>query len=143
MAEFPYWADNWFATREIKRQFGSLKDQVRDASVESAADLRTLLSAIDQVETDVGRALLKIHAIAEVLVEKGLVTSEDLAAKAQELDGLDGETDGVLHPSVFRTEAEQQRTLSPRAYLIAMEKEAVTPKEFLANLEAEDNRRPH
>jgi hypothetical protein len=71
------------------------------------------------------------------------VTSEELAAKARELDGLDGETDGVLHPAVFRTEAEQRRTLSPRAYLIAMEKQATSPKEFLANLEAEDNRRSH
>lgn len=138
MSEFPYWADNWFATREIKKQFGRLKDQVHDARMESAGDLRSILSAIDQLEVDVGRALLKVHAIADALEEKGLVTTDELAARARELDSMDGKMDGILHPSLFRTEEEQSRAPSPRAFLIALEKKAVGPREFLAQLE-EDN----
>lgn len=138
MTEFPYWAENWFATHEIKDRFGRLRQQVREAREESANDLRSILSAIDQLEVDVGRALLKVQAIVDVLEQKGLVTTEELASKAHELDALDGEMDGILHPSVFRTDEERARTPSPRAFLIAMEKETTTPKEFLAGLEKRD-----
>ena len=139
MADFPYWADNWFATREIKKNFARLKDQVRDARRESAHDLRSIMSAIDQLEVDVGRALLKLHAIVEVLESKGILTTEELAAKAGELDAMDGNSDGILHPSLFRTQEERDRTPSPRAFLIQLEKESVTPSEFLAELEKNDD----
>ena len=139
MTELPYWAQNWFATHEIKNRFQKLKHQVQDAREESASDLRSILSVIDQLEVDVGRALLKVQAIVDVLEQKGVVTTEELAAKANDLDALDGEMDGILHPSVFRTKQEQARTPSPRAFLIAMEKETSTPKEFLARLEQKDD----
>jgi hypothetical protein len=138
MSEFPYWSDNWFATHAIKKQFGRLKDQIQDSRMESAGDLRSILSAIDQLEVDVGRALLKVHAIAAALEEKGLVATDELAAKARELDSMDGEMDGILHPSLFRTEEEQNRAPSPRAFLVALEKKAVGTKEFLAQLEQDD-----
>ena len=121
MVEFPYWTDNWFATRAIKSRFERLKEQVRDARAESAGDLRSILSAIDQLEVDIGRTLLKVHAIADVLEAKKLVTTEELAEKARELDSMDGEMDGILHPAVFRTEDEQNRVPSPRAFLFALE----------------------
>lgn len=139
MSQFPYWADNWFATREIKRQFSRLKDQVHDARMESAGDLKSILSAIDQLEVDVGRALLKVHAIVDVLEEKGLVSTDELAAKARELDAMDGQMDGILHPSLFRTEDEKKRVPSPRAFLTALEEGTVSPKEFLAQLEEQDD----
>jgi hypothetical protein len=65
MAEFPYWTDNWFATRAIKKKFDHLKEQVHDARAESVGDLRSIFSAIDQLEVDIGRTLLKLHAIAD------------------------------------------------------------------------------
>jgi hypothetical protein len=135
MAKFPYWADNWFATQEIERQFSHLRSQVQKVGSEAAVDLRSVLASIDQCEVDLGRALLKLHALVDVLVDKGLVTADELAAKAQELDELDGESDGILHPTVFRTEEERARTPSPRAFLIALEKRTVSPKAFLAQLE--------
>jgi len=138
MSQYPYWADNWFATREIKRQFDRLKGQLRDARSDSAADLRSVLAAIDQLEVDVGRVLLKLHAVVDVLVDKGLVAADQLAAKAQELDGMDGQSDGILHPSLFRTPEEQARAPSPRAFLIALEKQTESPKEFLAQLEQDE-----
>ncbi len=85
-----------------------------------------------------GRVLLKLHALVEVLEQKGLVAADELLAKARELDAADGEQDGVLNPALFRTEEEQRRHVSPRAYLIELEKNAVSPKEFLANLEDRD-----
>ena len=138
MDNYPYWSDNWFATQAIKQRFDRLKEQVRDARTESAGDLRSVLGAIDQLEVDIGRTLLKVHAISELLVEKGAVTEEELAAKAEQIDSLDGQADGILHPSLFRTEAEQQHAPSPRSYLFELEKTTKTPHEFLAQLEEEN-----
>jgi hypothetical protein len=135
MARFPYWADNWFATREIRKQFSHLREQVHKVDSEAAVDLRSVLASIDQCEVDLGRALLKLHAVVDVLIDKGLVTADELAAKAQELDAMDGETDGILHPAIFRTAEERERTPSPRAFLIALEKQPTNPKAFLAQLE--------
>ncbi len=139
MDNFPYWADNWFATHEIKKRFDRLKKQVRDARTDSVGDLRSVLAAIDQLEVDIGRTLLKLHAVSDVLVEKGLVTSEELAEKARELDSLDGQSDGILSPSLFRTEEEQKRAPSPRAFLIELEVKTPSPKDFLAQLEDKDD----
>jgi hypothetical protein len=139
MVDYPYWADNWFATWAIKKQFDRVKHQVRDARMESAGDLRSILAAIDQLEVDVGRILLKLHAVVGVLEDKGIVDTQELAQKARELDCMDGQEDGILHPSLFRTEIEQSRTPSPRAFLIALEQGTVSPKEFLASLEAKDS----
>ncbi|MCA9069669.1 MAG: hypothetical protein KDA84_12130 [Planctomycetaceae bacterium] len=135
MSSEPYWNENFFANAQIHRRFKRLRETVREAQFESASDLRTLMTAIEQVEIDVGRALLKLHALAEVLEEKGVINSDELAQKADELDGLDGREDGVLHPVLFRTEEEQNRLLSPRAFLLAAEKTVETPTEFLARLE--------
>jgi hypothetical protein len=139
MDDFPYWADNWFATRSIKERFDRLKNEVRDSRTDSASDLRSILAAIDQLEVDIGRTLLKLHAVSELLVEKGVVKAEELTAKARELDSMDGETDGILHPSMFRTEEEQSRSPSPRAFLIALEQQSASPKDFLAELEEKDD----
>lgn len=138
MSSEPYWNRNFFANAQVRKQLNRLRETVREAQFESASDLRTIFAAIEQVEIDVGRALLKLHALTEILEEKGLISSEELAQKADELDGMDGQDDGVLHPVLFRTEAEQNRLLSPRAFLLAAEKVVETPTEFLSRLEQAD-----
>ena len=138
MAHKVYWSDNWFRAHHIDKQVERLKKKVLDAREDSGADLRNILAAIDQLEVDIGRTLLKVQAIVHVLEEKGLVTTDELAAKAAELDEMDGKADGILHPAVFRTEEEHQRAPSPRAFLIALEKDTISPREFLADLEQRD-----
>lgn len=138
MSEFPYWADNWFATSQVKKNFAHLRQRVAQSGVEHSADLRCVLESIDQLETDIGRTLLKLHALVDLLVEKQLVDIAELAAKAVELDTLDGQADGVLHPAIFRTDAEQRRSTSTAVYLQRLEKQTVSPKEFLADLETRE-----
>lgn len=138
MSHKVYWSDNWFRAHHIDKQIDRLKHKVLDARDDAGADLRSILAAIDQLEVDIGRTLLKVQAIVAVLEEKGLVATDELASKAAELDAIDGKQDGILHPAVFRTEEEQQRAPSPRAFLIALEKETVSPREFLAELEQQD-----
>ena len=133
-----YWSENWFTHPVIKKNFHRLREEVSEARFESAEDLRYVLSIIHQFEKDLGRTLLKLQAVVDILVEKGIVNEEELAAKAQEVDSLDGESDGILHPSIFRTQQEHESVPSARAYLIGLEKDAVTPREFLASLEDTD-----
>ena len=134
-----YWSEDHFSRHRIHERFHSLRDEVRQARMDSGADMRTVYSLLDQLETDIGRVILKVHAISDVLLDKGLVTTEELSAKARDLDLLDGQSDGKIHPSVFRTEQEQNKILSPRAFLLNLEKEdVVTPKGFLAQLEEEE-----
>lgn len=138
MNENHYWSEDHFSRHRIHERFHSLRDEVRQARMDSGADMRTVYSLLDQLETDIGRVILKVHAISDVLLEKGLVTTDELSAKAHDLDMLDGHSDGKIHPSVFRTEREQNQILSPRAFLLNLEKEdVVTPKGFLAQLEEE------
>ena len=135
-----YWSEDHFSRHRIHERFHSLRDEVRQARMDSGADMRTVYSLLDQLETDIGRVILKVHAISDVLLEKGVVTTEELSAKARDLDLLDGHSDGKIHPAVFRTEKEQNQILSPRAFLLGLEKEdVVTPKGFLAKLEEEQS----
>lgn len=67
------------------------------------------------------------------------MTSDELAERAATLDELDGERDGALHPSVFRTEVERASSAPPRVFLAQLETgdPLQTTKEFLADLESQ------
>jgi hypothetical protein len=136
MADDP-WFD-WTPQFVLAQRIRDLREKVNEARADSVGDLRSILSAIDQLEVDIGRVLLRVHALADVLIEKGLISAEEMSAKAREIDGLDGEMDGTLHPSLFRTPEERDRAYSPRAFLAALEKETTSPKAFLRELEARD-----
>lgn len=135
MSDFS-WSESW-RIQKLRDDVERLRTRVKSDSFSSAEDLRSVLASIDQLEVDLGRSLLKIHTLSEVLQAKGIVTAEELAAKSAELDALDGHADGGLHPSLFRTDEECRRTPSPRAFLVALEKEdlRVNPKDFLRQLE--------
>lgn len=66
-----YWDDrNWFTDGEIKKQLDFIRNQAVQVGDEGSANLRYLLSSIDQLERDIGRSLLKLHAVVDVLVDK-------------------------------------------------------------------------
>ena len=137
-----YWDErNWFTDAEIKKQFDFIRNQAVQVGDERSANLRYLLSSIDQLERDIGRGLLKVHAIVDVLIEKGIVTDEELADRATVLDQLDGERDGALNPSVFRTEIERTNTPPPRVFMAQLETgdPLQTTEEFLADLESQSD----
>ena len=69
-----YWDErNWFTDAEIKKQFDFIRNQAVQVGDERSANLRYLLSSIDQLERDIGRGLLKVHAIVDVLIENCLL----------------------------------------------------------------------
>lgn len=135
-----YYSDDWLSRQAIYDRLDKLKEQIASSRQSTGQARRSQLDTLHQLEVDIGRTLLKVHAITELLVEKGVVSQQELAAKANELDGLDGARNGMLHPSLFRTDAENE-AIEPD-FLTALERKDLTsdPKDFLARLEEEDRK---
>ena len=78
---------------------------------------------IEALEENLSRALLLIHSLTEALVRKGLMTREEIAAVASQLDMLDGQADGKLASgSVAGTVKASERPLSTQEFLGKLEK---------------------
>ncbi|HYW79607.1 MAG TPA: hypothetical protein VE890_08520 [Thermoguttaceae bacterium] len=57
---------------------------------------------VEQLEGDLARAVLLIHALTEACLERGVFTREEIAQAAAEIDLLDGVADGKLDPATVR-----------------------------------------
>ena len=53
-----------------------------------------LESRIDELEDELGQAILLLRSISELALDKGLVTSEELGGRLRTLDKADGVADG-------------------------------------------------
>ena len=96
-----------------------LKQTQREASYASARATDT----VETLQENLSRALLLVHSLTETLVRKGLVTREEIAAVADQLDMLDGQADGKLAPgTIAGTVKEPERPLSPQEFLGKLEK---------------------
>ncbi len=96
-----------------------LKQSQRDASHARAR----AADNIETLEENLSRALLLVHSLTEALVRKGLITREEIAAVATQLDMLDGQADGKLAPgTVAGTVKEPNRPLSPQEFLGKLER---------------------
>jgi hypothetical protein len=74
-------------------------DKARDAALEAraaAAAIRSSAHAVDaeRLERALGELALATKAIQRLLVEKQLVTPEELGAKLRQIDQEDGRADG-------------------------------------------------
>ena len=56
---------------------------------------------VDELEEDLERVTLLLRALADVCVRKGIVTKDELAAVARELDAEDGVVDGRSSPDLL------------------------------------------
>ncbi len=89
---------------------------------ERANDPRiALVDRVRDLEDDLGRALLLLHALTETCIRAGVMTPEQLAEIAAELDSSDGVADGKLDPAALRPEREQSPEVSPEEYLRRLE----------------------
>ncbi len=96
-----------------------LKQTQRDASYARARSTET----VEMLQENLSRALLLVHSLTEALVRKGVVTREEIAAVAAQLDMHDGKADGKLAPgTVAGTVKEPERPLSPQEFLGKLEK---------------------
>ena len=55
---------------------------------------------VDELEQDLGEAVLLLRTMSDLCVAKGVISAEEMMAKAEELDALDGVIDGRMSKPV-------------------------------------------
>ena len=100
-----------------------MHDDLKKAQREASYARARATDTVETLQENLSRALLLVHSLTEALVRKGLVTREEIAAVADQLDMLDGRADGKLAPgTVAGTVKEPERPLSPQEFLGKLEK---------------------
>lgn len=114
-----YLFHDFLTAREFNRMDEAAERRRRIGSAERT-DIRR---QCDDLEDDLGRMALLVHALTEACIRKGTVTREEIAAVAAEVDLLDGVQDGRLDPGALRGEDEPP-------------KRSGRPEDFLRDLES-------
>jgi hypothetical protein len=129
-----YFLHDYFTAKELDRIDHNLR-RLRSSRARSDSELR---DRIDELEDDLARLTLLVHAMAETCVRKGLLSRKEISRMADELDLLDGCADGKLDPGALPGARRRERTgpVSPEEHLRNLEKrEPRSPGEFLSDLE--------
>jgi hypothetical protein len=91
----------------ISKYFGQRHSELLDAKLKRfrAGSLSAKIHTEDrvaQLEDDLARTLLLVQALAETCIAKGVLTREELAAMAEQVDVSDGVADGKLDLQTIR-----------------------------------------
>jgi hypothetical protein len=114
-----YAISNYFA-----KEHGELIDRRMRRWRERANDPRiALVDRVRDLEDDLGRALLLLHALTETCLRAGVMSPEQLSQIAAELDKSDGVEDGRLDPATLRPEQDTPPDTSTEEYLRRLETE--------------------
>jgi hypothetical protein len=65
-----------------------------------ASERAALSNRIDELEQDLGEAVLLLRTMSDLCVAKGVISAEEIMAKAEELDAQDGVIDGRMSKPV-------------------------------------------
>jgi hypothetical protein len=125
---------DYYTAKELDR----IDDHLRRIRSSTARSAGAVHDRTEELEDDLGRLTLLVHALAEACVRKGVLSREEISAMASEIDLLDGCADGKLAPSTFRDPDQQRekRPPSPEEHLRRLERrDHQGPGEFLSNLE--------
>ncbi len=129
-----YLLHDYYTAKELDRIDERMR-RIRSSNARSAGDAR---ERIEELEDDLGRLSLLVHALAEACVRQGVLSREQITSIADEIDLLDGCADGKLAPSSLRDPDERRptRPQRPEEHLRQLEKgDHQSPGEFLSNLE--------
>jgi hypothetical protein len=100
-----------------------MHDDLKQSQREAGYARARAADNIETLEENLSRALLLVHSLTEALVRKGIMTREEIAAVADQLDMLDGRADGKLAPgNVAGTVKPPDTPLSPNEFLRKLEK---------------------
>jgi hypothetical protein len=91
----------------ISKYFGTRHSEMLDAKLKRfrAGSLGSRIHTedrVNQLEDDVSRALLLLQALTETCIAKGVLTRDELAAMAEQVDLSDGVADGKLDLQTIR-----------------------------------------
>ena len=113
---------DYFDRLKIESIRADLKAQ-RRVQLGAGAVRAKLSDEVFQLERDLSRALLLLHAMCQVCLQKGVFTEDELQQMMHLLDANDGESDGLLDLNSTRPPDEREDT-GP----------ANTPAEHLRNI---------
>ena len=116
-----YSINKYFGNRQretIDQKLKRYRKRTSDSRIE-------LVDRMDQLEDDLGRTLLLVHALAESCIAKGVLSREEIAQMGKKVDLADGVADGKLDPERVRPKKSKQAP------------PAATPEEHLRRLEEE------
>lgn len=82
---------------------------------------QTTEARVMELEDDLARTLLLVQSLAEVCIAKGLLSRDDIAEMARQVDLSDGVEDGKLDPQTIRPEDARSPASSPEEYLRQLE----------------------
>lgn len=85
------------------REFNKMDDERRSRRKSTqrtrqrhVSETKVLESRVDELEQDLGEAVLLLRSMSDLCVQKGVISAEEMMAKAEELDALDGVVDGRM-----------------------------------------------
>ena len=78
----------------------SQRKSARRIRRDTVAKNQELTSRIDELEQDLGEAALLLRTLTDLCIEKGVISAEEMMAKAEQLDALDGVIDGRMSKPV-------------------------------------------
>ena len=100
-----------------------MHDDLKQSQREASHARARATESLESLAENLSRSLLLVHSLMEGLVRKGLITREEIAAVAAQLDMLDGQADGKLDPgSSAGTVKAPERPLSTQEFLRKLEK---------------------
>ncbi|MFT7534857.1 MAG: hypothetical protein ACI85K_000807 [Hyphomicrobiaceae bacterium] len=85
------------------REFNKMDDERRSRRKSTqrmrhrhVSETKVLENRVDELEQDLGEAVLLLRSMSDLCVQKGVISAEEMMAKAEELDALDGVMDGRM-----------------------------------------------
>jgi len=99
------------ASREDARELERRLEAIHKSRMRSA---KTSAERARELEHDLGRVALLARALAEVCLQKGLLTKAELGAMLLEVDIADGVGDGSLDPRVVMPGESKLADLEPQ-----------------------------
>ena len=86
---------NYFL-RDLQERHERLVERQRTGSMDATRGRASLGDELDYIQEILAHNLLVMHGLINALVDKGLVTREDVLNAANELDLADGKQDGKI-----------------------------------------------
>lgn len=89
-----FWTAREFNRRDEERRRTNRASRMRARA--RTRDIDDNRARIGELEQDLAEATLLLRTLADLCVQKGVLTADEVAAKAEELDALDGTIDGRI-----------------------------------------------
>lgn len=89
-----FWTAREFNKIDEERRARRRTSRRRTERLKAARE--ALEARVDELEQDLGEAVLLVRTLTDLCLEKGVLDPEDMFKKAEELDALDGVIDGRM-----------------------------------------------